>query len=52
MLVTNNLSVYKTPYTFLKVFTSLIANDSSAYVNVKGPATGMKQAVKNRGVLA
>jgi hypothetical protein len=31
MLITNNLSVYKTPYTFFKVFTSLVINDLSVY---------------------
>jgi hypothetical protein len=30
-LIANDLSVYKTVYTFLKVFTSLITNDLSVY---------------------
>ncbi len=37
-LVINNLSAYKTPYTFLKVFTPLRFNNVNAYtiVNVRG----------------
>ena len=31
----NNLSVYKSPYIFWKVFTSLGINDLSVYTNVK-----------------
>ena len=31
MLMANNLSVYKTVYTFFKVFTSLIINNLSVY---------------------
>jgi hypothetical protein len=34
VLITNNLSVYKTVYKFLKVFTPLIANDLSVYVTI------------------
>jgi hypothetical protein len=36
MLITNDLSVYKTVYTFFKVFTSLVINDLSVYINVNG----------------
>jgi hypothetical protein len=32
----NNLSVYTKPYIFCKVFTSLIINDLSVYINVNG----------------
>jgi hypothetical protein len=38
MLVTNNLSIYKKVYKFLKMSTSLITNDLSVYVNDNGAA--------------
>ena len=36
LLIINNLSVYKSPYIFSKVFTSLIANNLSVYIIVNG----------------
>jgi hypothetical protein len=38
VLIISNLSVYKTVYKFLKVSTSLIANDLSVNINVNGAA--------------
>jgi hypothetical protein len=34
LLIINNLSVYKSPYIFCKVFTSLAVNDLSVYIIV------------------
>jgi hypothetical protein len=40
LFITNNLSVYKTVYTFKKVFTSLEINDLSVYITLKENCQG------------
>jgi hypothetical protein len=47
LFIANNLSVYTKPYKFWKVFTPLMANDLSAYINVTVAGVRCHQRISN-----